>query len=77
MAAEWCRTAWITQEVYHPEWDKHGKAAGPIRNQEMADASPTHCLAFHDGSSPGTADMIEKARWADCKVKVILFEPGK
>lgn len=40
------------------DWDTHGKAAGHIRNAEMAD-NATHLVAFFDGSSPGTKGMIE------------------
>src|SRR5512135_3839175 len=30
------------------EWEKYGRAAGPIRNQSMLDFHPEVCLAFHD-----------------------------
>lgn len=49
------------------EWDKHGKAAGPIRNQAMLDLAEPDCvLAFSDDldSSRGTKDMTERARKA-------------
>lgn len=42
-------------------WKEHGKAAGPIRNREMA----THgsgLLAFWDGESRGTGNMIDEMR---------------
>ena len=43
---------------YPADWDTHGKAAGYIRNTEMANAS--HVLvAFWDGQSRGTKHMIE------------------
>lgn len=43
-------------------WDQHGKAAGPIRNQQMLEeGKPDLVLAFHDGDSRGTADMIRRA----------------
>jgi hypothetical protein len=45
-------------------WDKYGKAAGPIRNKEMAlyAAEVTGVLvAFWDGESRGTYDMITRA----------------
>lgn len=39
-------------------WSKHGKAAGPIRNKEMAEYAD--CLiAFWDGKSRGTKNMID------------------
>lgn len=44
------------------DWDKHGRAAGHIRNKEMAEfiKSKGSCLAIilWDGKSNGTANMI-------------------
>ena len=42
---------------YAAEWDEHGKAAGMIRNAAMREVI-THLLAFWDGVSPGTKEMI-------------------
>jgi len=42
------------------EWDKHGKAAGVIRNQEMSQVADG-LIAYWDGKSRGTKDMITKA----------------
>lgn len=42
-------------------WDKHGKAAGYIRNQQMLDeGKPDLVLAFPGGK--GTADMVRRAQ---------------
>ena len=42
----------------HPaDWKKHGRAAGPIRNEEMAKVSDA-LIAFWDGESRGTKSMI-------------------
>lgn len=56
--------------VYTADWDTHGKAAGPIRNQEMVDAGADICLAFPKGKSPGTRDCILRARQAGIPVIV-------
>lgn len=61
----------------HPaEWDRHGKAAGPIRNQEMLDEHPDIklVLAFHDNinESKGTADMVRRARAQGIPVNVVM-----
>jgi hypothetical protein len=53
-------------------WDRHGKAAGGIRNTAMANYG-THLIAFWDGESPGTRDMIAKAKRAGLKVLVIRY----
>jgi len=38
-------------------WSKYGKAAGPIRNREMAEYADM-LIAVWDGKSPGTGSMI-------------------
>ena len=43
------------------DWDKLGKRAGYVRNEEMAKIA-THLVAFHDGVSRGTAHMISLGR---------------
>lgn len=50
------------QEVkkYLPDWQKHGKAAGHIRNEEMAKNADV-CICFWDGESKGTRNMINNA----------------
>ena len=53
----------IKKQIFKPEWDKLGKAAGFIRNQTIVDNCDM-VLAFWDGESRGTADTIEKARKA-------------
>ena len=53
------------------QWDKYGKAAGPIRNQEMLDyGKPTLVVYFHDDieNSKGTKDMITRGEMANIKV---------
>ena len=46
----------------HPaKRNEHGRAAGPIRNQEMADLGADICLAFQVDGSRGTQDMINRA----------------
>ena len=50
----------VGAEVHPADWARHGKAAGPIRNTEMALTFPDVVLAFRGGE--GTADMVRKAR---------------
>lgn len=57
----------------HPaDWDTYGKAAGPIRNAEMADIA-THLLAFWDGASPGTSNMIKEAKKRGLEINVVRY----
>jgi hypothetical protein len=55
------------------DWEKYGKAAGPIRNQQMLDeGKPDIVLAFHPdiGSSKGTLDMVKRANKAGIPVRL-------
>jgi hypothetical protein len=36
----------VIEEPHQANWGKHGKAAGPLRNQEMADSGANYYLAF-------------------------------
>ena len=59
---------------YPADWEKHGRAAGPIRNREMLDKeSPDLVIAFHSNifHSKGTRDMCRCAR--DAGIPVILI----
>lgn len=67
----------LTVRKYPAEWEKHGKAAGPIRNRHMFDTEqPELVLAFHNdlANSKGTKDMVSYARSKGCPVNVITEE---
>ena len=50
----------VKVKQFPANWDAHGKAAGYIRNEEMAKYAD--CLiAFWDGKSKGTKHMIDLA----------------
>lgn len=65
------RTLDMRCEVYTADWQKHGRAAGPLRNTEIVSACD-RLVAFWDGKSRGTADSIAKAKAAGKPVMVIL-----
>lgn len=48
-------------QLFYPDWDTHGRAAGPIRNRKMAENAEA-LIAIWDGKSRGTRNMIETAR---------------
>ena len=55
----WAKVHQIKTTLFPADWAKHGKAAGPIRNREMAQFA--HALVcVYDGESRGTANMIEE-----------------
>lgn len=59
------------------DWDKFGKAAGPIRNRKMLDEKPDVVLAFHDDlkNSKGTKDCCKEARKRGLVVLVHFHHP--
>lgn len=62
-----------TVERHPANWEKYGKAAGPIRNEEMVDLGADVCLAFPLPGSRGTVHCMQAAREAGIPVRV--FEP--
>lgn len=53
-------------EPYPANWNEYGRAAGPIRNQQMLNSGVDVCLAFHNSidESKGTKDMIRRVERA-------------
>lgn len=62
LGKRWAEWNWWTYKTFWADWDNEGRAAGPIRNTQMAKYTRPDgfCVAFWDGKSPGTADMIKK-----------------
>lgn len=57
----------VRSQTFRADWTKHGKAAGPLRNQQMLDeGKPDVVLAFPGGR--GTADMVRRAKAAGVRV---------
>lgn len=57
-------------EKYPADWQRDGKAAGPIRNAQMAKVADA-LIAFWDGKSRGTKNMIETGKRKGLAVRVI------
>lgn len=67
LAASWATVNWTGYKEFKANWRKHGKAAGPIRNQVMLDdGKPDLVIAFPGGR--GTADMVKRAKKAGVEV---------
>ena len=62
-------------EAYPANWARFGRGAGPIRNEEMASMGADLCLAFWDGHSKGTKDMISRAREHEIPVQLVFENP--
>jgi hypothetical protein len=58
---EWARYEKIPITYFPADWEKHGRAAGPIRNRQMAKYADA-AIIFWDGKSRGTLSMIREMR---------------
>ncbi len=65
----WANANWINTTVFHANWEDHGKAAGPLRNKDMAEfVSPDGQVILFPGGR-GTDSMARCA--ADAKLTII------
>lgn len=69
LGEEWSRKNNVRMTRFMPEWTTYGKAAGVIRNGQMAKYAQA-LIAIWDGKSRGTLNMIEQARSKGLKVYV-------
>ena len=73
-AGRWAKFFAAEHESYPADWSNHGKAAGPMRNQQMLEVcKPELVLAFTNdlSKSKGTRDMVLRAQKAGTRVIVI------
>jgi hypothetical protein len=61
-------------DVWPADWGSLGKRAGVIRNGLMAASGADLCIAFWDGRSNGTLDMMKKAEAAGIPVECVRGE---
>ena len=61
IAEEYAEIKDLSVILFPANWEKYGKAAGPIRNKEMVDEADI-VIAFWDGKSRGTKSLIDYAR---------------
>ena len=73
LAAEWARanaSKGVELREYPADWARHGRAAGPIRNQQMLDEEQPCAVVAFPGKR-GTKDMKDRAKAAG----VPIYEP--
>lgn len=76
VATEWAEDNWVTRRLCFADWQKLGRSAGPIRNEDavqqvLKEPGKKIGLFFWDGKSPGTRDTIRRCRKAGIKVKIV------
>ena len=62
----------LTTKHFPADWRKYGKAAGPIRNKEMAKYADA-AIVFWDGESKGSQNMIKTMREFGKPVDVVIY----
>ena len=67
-----CEGIWPVKPV-PADWTTHGKAAGPIRNRQMAGMADA-LIAIWNGKSRGTKNMIDTATKAGLAVSVMMVD---
>lgn len=66
---EWAKSRNILTKIFLPQWDKFGKRAGFIRNEDIVKNSDV-VFAFWDGKSNGTLNSINLAKQLDIPVRI-------
>lgn len=70
LAEQYAKEKQIPIMIWHAKWRRHGKAAGPIRNEKIVGACD-HVVAFLHPKSRGTKNTVELAEKAGKPVTII------
>jgi hypothetical protein len=71
LGERWAKENDVPLKVFPAEWSIYGKQAGFVRNAQMADYADG-LIAFWDGKSRGTKDMIERATSSGLRLAVYI-----
>ena len=67
----------IPLKEFPADWTTYGKAAGPIRNQQMLDYALHEIpvlIVFWDGESRGTKNMMNIAKRHNVQTEIVLIQ---
>jgi len=74
LGAEWSDAQGLPEPIiFLPDWTRYGRAAGPIRNQDIVDAAD-FVVAFWDGKSRGTRSALRYAKKVGKPAHVWLYD---
>jgi hypothetical protein len=72
-AKDWGEANGVPVKKFPANWNKYGKPAGHIRNEQMARYGDA-LLLFWDGKSPGSKNMLSNARKYQLKYKIVYVK---
>ena len=72
LGERYARERGYTIKRFPADWDKNGKRAGYIRNEEMAKYADA-CVCFWDEASRGTKHMIDLATRYKLALRVVKY----
>lgn len=73
---DWCRDNKFSHALFYARWDRHDRAAGPIRNRRMS-AMIEKLYAFPGPESRGTIDMIEQCEKEPLCQEIVVTEVSR
>lgn len=73
IAKTWARTHGVVCRQFDAQWEQFGRFAGPERNGRMAREADA-LIAFWDGESPGTGDMIRQMQVLHKPIFYVRFD---
>ena len=73
LGEEYAKAHGLDIDLHPANWREYGRAAGPIRNREMAEVADK-LIAFWDGKSRGTKNMISEAK--EKGLCVVVYDYG-
>lgn len=73
LGASWAQKNNIPVKHFTANWEMYGKTAGHIRNAEMAEYADG-LIAFWDGKSKGTKNMIKAMKFQKKPYKVYNYQ---
>lgn len=69
LGEDWAKEKGVKIIQVYPNWTEHGRRAGVIRNEEMAQKADA-AIVIWDGKSRGSSNMIMNAKKYGLKLKV-------
>lgn len=67
----WASRWRLRLRVFTPKWKEHGRAAGPIRNRQMAEYADALIVIKRQGKdTPGTTSMVREAEKRELPIHI-------